>query len=114
MEAYTMDLRTRVIRAYDRGEGTQIELAERFEVSERWIQKLLRQRRLRDSIGPLPRNSGRKPKVTGEKIARLKEALTQTPDASLEELRAACGVQGSTTCIFRALQRLGITRKKRP
>jgi transposase len=114
VEAYTMDLRSRVIGAYDRGEGTQIEVAERFEVSERWIQKLLRQRRQRDSIGPLPRNSGRKPKVAGAKVALLKEALAQRPDASLEELRAACGVQGSPMCIFRALHRLGITRKKRP
>jgi len=114
MEPYSMDLRSRVLRAYDRGEGTQIALAERFEVSERWIQKLLRQRRQRDSIRPLPRNSGRKPKVQGEKLALLKEALAQTPDASLEELREACGVQGSSMCIFRALQRLGITRKKRP
>jgi transposase len=114
METYSLDLRTRVIRAYDRGEGTQIELAERFEVSERWIQKLLRQRRLHHSIVPLPRNSGRKPKVTGAKIARLQEVLAQRPDATLEELRDACGVRGSPLCIFRALQRLGITRKKRP
>jgi transposase len=109
-----MDLRTRVIWAYDRGEGTQVELAERFAVSERWIQKLLRQRRLLDSIGPLPRNSGRKPKVAGATLDLLKEALGQTPDASLEELREACGVQGSPMCVFRALQRLGVTRKKRP
>jgi transposase len=114
MEAYAIDLRTRVIGAYDRGEGTQVELAGRFEVSERWIQKLLRQRRQRDSIEPLPRNSGRKPEVRGERIALLKGALAQRPDASLEELREACGIQGSPMCIFRALQRLGITRKKRP
>jgi transposase len=114
MEAYSLDLRTRVLRAYDRCEGTQVGLAERFEVSERWIQKLLRQRRQGDSVGPLPRNSGRKPKVTGARITLLKEALARRPDASLEELREACGVQGSSMCIFRALQRLGITRKKRP
>jgi transposase len=114
MEALAMDLRTRVVRAYDRGEGTQIELAERFEVSERWIQKLLRQRRQRGSIEPLPRNSGRKPKVAGATLDLLKEVLAQRPDASLEELREACGVQGSSMCILRALQRLGITRKKRP
>jgi hypothetical protein len=50
--------------------------------------------------------------VTGATLALLQEVLAQTPDASLEELRDACGVQGSSMCIFRALQRLGITRKK--
>jgi len=40
MEAFPIQLRTLVIHAYDRGDGTQIELAQRFGVSERWIQKL--------------------------------------------------------------------------
>jgi hypothetical protein len=53
MEAYAMALRTRVIRAYDRGEGAQLELAARFEVSEQRFQMLPRQRRQRDSIAPL-------------------------------------------------------------
>jgi len=113
VEAYSIDLRTRVVGAYDRGEGTQAQLAEFFRVSERLIQKLVRQRREQDSIAPLPRNSGRKAKVRGQKLDLLREAIAKTPDASLEELRDACGVDGSRMCVFRALQRLQITRKKR-
>jgi transposase len=113
VEAYSSDLRMRVVGAYDRGEGTQAQLAECFEVSERWIQKLVRQRRAQGSIVPLPRNSGRKAKIRGEKLVVLREAIAKTPDASLDELRDACGVDGSRRGVFRALQRLQITRKKR-
>jgi transposase len=44
MTPYSMDLRARVLDAYDRGEGSQEELARIFQVSSRWIQKLLAQR----------------------------------------------------------------------
>lgn len=112
MDAYSIQLRSRVIEAYDRGEGTQIELAERFAVSERWIQKLLRQRRDTRSILPLPWNGGRKPIIGGEKLTRLQVAVAAAPDASLAELRDKCEIDGSIMCVARALRRLRITRKK--
>jgi transposase len=45
MEAYSMDLRERVIEAYDAGRGSSRELAEVFDVSGAWIRKLLWLRR---------------------------------------------------------------------
>jgi len=45
METYLMDLRERVIRAYDEKAGTQEEIARLFKVSVPWIRKLLRRRR---------------------------------------------------------------------
>lgn len=114
MDAYSMDLRKRVIAAYDQGEGTQAELAKRFKLTERWIQKLFRQRRETGSIAPKPHRRGRKAKISGAKEERLKKAVAKTPDASLDELRDRCGVDGSRMCIFRALRRLRITRKKSP
>jgi transposase len=112
MEAFPVRFRERVVEAYDAGQGTQIELALRFGVSKRWIQKLLCQRRCSESIAPLPWNGGRKPVVRGDKIVRLQEAVAKTPDASLDELRDTCAIEGSTMSICRALRRLQITRKK--
>ena len=67
MDAYSMDLRTRVAEAYDRGEGTQAQLAQRFRVSARWIQKLLRQRRETGSFAPQGHaGGGRVMEVKGE------------------------------------------------
>jgi transposase len=113
MEAFPIRFRSRVVQAYDNGEGTQIELAQRFGISVRWLQKLLAQRRRSASIAPIPWNGGRKQKVSGEMVPRLLEAVAKAPDASLAELRDACDIDGSSMCVFRALRRLRITRKKR-
>lgn len=112
MEAYSMDLRVRIVQSYVAQEGSQAELAERFKVSERWLQNLLRQRRETGSIEPLPHGGGRQRIIGVDKEAFLLEKLAETPDATLDELRERCGVKGSRMCIARALQRLHITRKK--
>lgn len=50
MEAYSDDLRERVLEAYDRGAGSLRYLAELFGVSHAWIGKLLKLRRKRGSL----------------------------------------------------------------
>jgi transposase len=112
MDAYSMDLRRRVIQAVDAHEETQEEIAQRFQVSSRWIRKLLRQRAQTGSFAPKPHAGGQKPKVEGDALEKLRQHVRQRPDASLGELRAACGVVGSLMCICRALNRLGLARKK--
>jgi transposase len=112
MDAYSMDLRTRIVHAYLAHEGSQAELAERFKVSERWLQNLLRQRRETGSIEPLPHGGGRQRVIGLDQEPLLLKILADTPDASLDELRERCGVHGGRTSIARALQRLDITRKK--
>jgi transposase len=114
MEAISVDLRTRIVDAYNRGEGTQASLARTFEVSERWIQKLFHQRRESDSILPLPHGGGRQTKVGPEKEALLKQTLVDCPDATLEELRDRCEIEASIWSVSRALRRMGMTFKKSP
>lgn len=112
MDAYSLDLRRRVVAAYDRAEGSQAELAKRFRMSERTIQRLLQRRRETGSVAPKPHGGGQIAKVRGVTEDRLMRAVAETPDASLDELRDRCRVNGSRMCIFRALKRLNITRKK--
>lgn len=112
MEAYSMDLRVRIVESYFAQEGSQADLAKRFKVSERWLQNLLRRRRETGSIEPLPHGGGRERIIGPDKEPLLLATLADTPDASLDELRERCGVNGSRMCIARALQRLKITRKK--
>lgn len=112
MEAYSMDLRVRIVESYLAQEGSQADLAQRFKVSERWLQKLLRRRRATGSLEPLPHGGGRQRIIGPNQEPLLLATLAETPDASLEELRDRCGVKGSRMCIARALQRLQITRKK--
>jgi hypothetical protein len=54
MKAYSLDLRTRVLAAVDRGQLTQGQIADQFQVSDRWIRQLLRRRAQTGSSAPRP------------------------------------------------------------
>ncbi|HEY0937692.1 MAG TPA: IS630 transposase-related protein [Trebonia sp.] len=112
MHAYSIDLRQRIVSAYDAGEGTQEQLAARFAVSVSWVRKLLRQRRATGSIEPRPHGGGHAKAFEAEAAARLRQAVRDEPDATLEELGRAAGVACSPSAVYRTLDRLGITRKK--
>ena len=113
MTPYSLDLRQRVIKALERGDGTQAELAEMFGVSLSCIQKWLRKWRDEGSIAPEPHGGGRQAKFSGKKLERLKQLVENNPDATLAELLRKSRVKGSIMSVFRALERLEITRKKR-
>ena len=112
MRAYSIDLRQRVVAAYDAREGTQEQLAARFAVSTSWVRKILRQRRQTGSIEPKPHGGGHPPAFDTQAEARLRQAVRDDSDATLEELAGACGASCSPSAVYRALGRLGITRKK--
>ena len=112
METYSMDLRERVIRAYDRKVGTQEQIAKLRGLSARWIKKLLKRRRETGSIAPKPHGGGWTPKFCGEKLEQLKSWVEQDPDATLQELLDRSGVQASIMAVHRALERLRCRRKK--
>jgi transposase len=112
MKAYSTDLRQRVVAAYDAREGTQERLAARFAVSVSWVRKLLRQRRATGSIEPKPHGGGHAPAFDVAADAKLRQAVRDDSDATLEELGRVAGVACSASAVCRALDRLGITRKK--
>jgi transposase len=112
MRAYSIDLRQRVVAAYDAAEGTQEQLAARFAVSYSWVRKILRQRRQTGSIEPKPHGGGHAKAFDAGAGGRLRQAVRDDSDATLEELAGACGVVCSPSAVHRTLDRLGITRKK--
>jgi transposase len=114
MHSYSMDLRERVVAACDRGEQSREQVAKRFCVSVAWVYRLLARRRDTGSIAPKPHGGGRPPAFRGESAERLRKAVEDCPDATLEELRQAAGVDCGTSAVFRALNRLGLPRKKSP
>jgi|SRR5882724_2635404 len=112
MKTYSMDLRERVVAAYDAKEGTQAEIASMFKVSVSWLQKLLRFRRNSGSIAPKAHGGGQEPKFSGARLEALRKDVEERPDASLEELLIYSQVKGSIMAVQRALVRLGCRRKK--
>src|SRR3954453_23500748 len=112
MKAYSSDLRQRVVAAYDAREGTQEQVAARFAVSHSWVRKLLLQRRDTGSIGPKPHGGGHAPAFDPAAGARLPQGVRDDSHPTLEVLGRAAGVACSVSAVFRALDRLGITRKK--
>lgn len=119
MKPLSIDLRQRIVQAYENQEGSQQQIAERFRVSVRSVVRLLDQWRKTQSLEPKPHGGGRAVGLSEEQQAALREALEKTPDATLEELREIVGVQVggqgsrvSIMCVFRALRRMDITRKK--
>jgi len=112
MKPYSMDLRERVVAACDAREGTHEQIAERFGVSDRWIRKLLQQRRETGSIAPLPQNPGRKPALNDRQTKQLGRLIRKRPDATLKELQALMGVKISISALDRAIRALDVTLKK--
>jgi len=112
MKTYSMDLRERVLVAYDAREGTQKELASRFRVSVGWIRKLLRRRRETGSYEAWDDHAGRKAAFEGKALEQLREWVQADPDIALQELRDRSGVDCSLVAVHNALKRLGCRRKK--
>ncbi len=54
MAAYSLDLRARIVEAVERQTGSKRQLAAVFGVHESFIYKLVRQKRERGDIAPLP------------------------------------------------------------
>ena len=112
MKPYSMDLRERVVAACDARDGTREQIAARFSVSVSWIRDLLKRRRETGSIAPKPHGGGRPPAFAGESAERLRAAVADDDDATLEELAEAAGVTCVPSAVHGALKRLGITRKR--
>lgn len=113
MSAYSHDLRQRVLDAVERGEGSLRQIARRFVVSLSFVVRLLQLQRRTGSIAPKPHRGGHPPALSPEDLERLRELVRQQPDATLEELQKRLGVACSTAAICRALEKLGLPRKKK-
>lgn len=106
---YSQDLRDRVLAAYERGLATK-QIAELFSVSRAWARRVKQRFRERGERRPRPMGGVRVVKIDQ---ARLAELVAQRPDATVRELRELLGVECSESAVGFALQRLGLSFKKR-
>lgn len=118
MEAYSSDLRDRVVRACDEGLSTRVEIAETFGISVSFITKLLKRRREEGTIAAKAHGGGRKPSLEQAELERVRQLVDKQPDATLAELcdrlQSDCGKSVGTWTMCRTLKSLGLVRKKSP
>lgn len=112
METLSLDLRKRIVAAYDKDKETREEIAERYEVSLGMVKKLLQQRKRTGDIGARHAYSGRKP-VLHQHHQQLRVLLEKKSDLTLKQMRDALGLNCSLPAIHYALEELGLTYKKR-
>ena len=112
----SLDLRQRILAAYEAKEGSQRQLAERFKVSLSFIRDLMRHYRETGTVQPKPHGGGAVAKL-GKEHLPLVEALVQAqPDALLTELcERFCqqtGIEVSVSTMQRAVSQLELSVKK--
>jgi|SRR5882672_5366499 len=113
MRTLSLDLRERILCAYDQAEGTRAEMAHRFRVSLGMVKKLLQQRRHTGDIAPRHHLAGRKPLLVATHRSQLRTLLARKPDLTLKEMRAAMELNCSVQAIHVVLAKMGLTYKKR-
>src|SRR5687768_9726649 len=117
MKPYSLDLRWRIVAAYDRGEGSVRELAALFGVGPNTVQRYLTRRRVRGDVAPAPHRGGprRVLRRTDERVLRaLVAEKNDRTDAEYATLLAArTGRHVSRRTINKAWSRVGYTRKKK-
>ena len=113
MRTLSLDLRERILSAYDNKEGTRQEIASRFRVSLGMVKKLLQQRRRTGDIAPRHHLAGRKPTILAAHRSQFRSLLQKKNDLTLNELRTASGLNCSLQAINVVLGKMGLTYKKR-
>src|SRR6266852_3853676 len=110
MAAYSMDLRERVVRAWDTS-GDAEEVATTFGVSRAWVHRLVQRRRETGSIAPRQPTKFRSRVLAGQE-ERLAALIAARPDATLAELREALPTTAALSTLWLEIDRLGLTVKK--
>ena len=112
-EPLSLDLRERIADAYERGEGSQAQIAIRFAVSRSVVGKLVRQKRRTGTVECQLKHNGQDQELlTPAQKRALERHLQQHPQATVAERQAALSLPGTAKTIWLACRRLGWRFKK--
>lgn len=116
MKAYSVDLREKIVHAYERGDTSVRKVAIQFGVAKSYVQKLLQLKKTQGHLEPQKQGGAVKGKLA-EYASELAAMVESHPDATLAEYCEYFGAQynvwvcASVMCC--ALQKQQLTRKKR-
>jgi transposase len=116
MRAYSLDLRERVVAAYEKGDQSIAEVAAQFSVGQTFLKKMLRQKRQSGFLERLPSRAGAKKLLSEAHRRWLSKQVREKPDATLVELQEGLQtsrrMRVSRATVSRELQVLRLPRKK--
>ena len=116
MKAYSIDLREKIVKAYEQGDTSVRKVADRFGVAKSFVQKLLSMKKTQGHVEPRQQGGVMKGELDGYS-AQLAAMVEKYPDATLLEYCEYWGTTYnhwvSTSTMCRALQKQKLTLKKR-
>jgi transposase len=117
MAAYSLDLRQKILTAWQNKENTQRDLAKRFKVSLSFVRDFLRRYRETNEIAAKPQGGDRRSKIKGENEELVKTIIKKQNDIYLREikdnLQESNGIKVSVSALSRTVKRLELGRKKK-
>ena len=115
-KAYSNDLRRKLLEAYDRGEGSLRELAERFGVSSPYAWKISAQRKRTGQVERVEQRHGPESKVTRAVEQQVRTWVRKHPDLTLVEIQErlweTARLLVSVARVWQVLRRLKLRLKK--
>jgi transposase len=115
MDAYSEDLRKKIVNAVEQRGMGQSEAARLFDVSLSSVKRYIRKSRQGRSLSP-DKAPGKRPIIDEPTRRLLEEDLKERPFDTLRErceyLRAVAGVEVSRSVVCRTIKRMDSTRKK--
>ncbi|MFZ4664851.1 MAG: helix-turn-helix domain-containing protein [Prochlorotrichaceae cyanobacterium] len=116
MKPYSLDLREKIVQAYEAGNTSIRQIAERFQVNKSTVQDLLNRKRTTGSIASTPATGGKQSQLIGQE-QKFEEMVKENPDLTLNEYcelwEEKTGVRLSQSTLWRFFKKQGLTRKNR-
>mgnify|MGYP001795246505 FL=1 len=116
MKAYSIDLREKIVKAYETGNTSVRKVASNFGVTKSFVQKLLLLKKTKGHLEPKKQGGAVKGELEGYS-AQLAAMVEQFPDKTLLEYCEYWAVNYnnwvSTSTMCRALKKQNLTLKKR-
>lgn len=117
MQAYSLDLRQRVVHAYKQGHNSIAEIAERFGVGPTFVKKMLCQHKETGDLSEHQHGGGRPASLSPKHRRLLQQKVRAVQDISLSELQSflqeTAQVEVHVSTISRTLNSLDLPRKKK-
>jgi transposase len=115
--AYSLDIRKKILSAWENQEGSQRELAKRFKVSLSFIRNFLRRYRETGEIEPRAQGGDRRSRLQAEDTELVEKLVAEKNDIYLreiqKELQEKRNIQVSVSSLCRKLKKLKQGRKKK-